>query len=190
MDILTIIAFHVYWPLWAYALLAGWRGRVAQRKSRWVWFLVLLGIQFGFFWYLHWPWQTIAVFAPITLAVFVPWQPDIDSRGVRLVWFITLPLVVFVGFQLAGCATWDVLYWWIYGDEYDSRDPDRIAIVNAFLTSVIVFIRLALGRAGLRYRVVTLVGSLGLLGLFVGDRIIHFVARMESSTAQSAAQAE
>jgi hypothetical protein len=188
MDILGIAALHLYCALCVFALFVCWSGKSQKRIHRWIWFCALLVIQSGVIWHVDLDWTLVVIIVLTAYVVFVPWQPTVESRQVGLIWFLALPVVVFVAFQYAGRLSWDLAFWLFYGDEYDSRDPDRIAIVIAFFTSVIVFIRLAIGRAGLRYRVVTLVGSVGLLGLFFGDRIIHFAARIEGSAAQSAAQ--
>jgi hypothetical protein len=173
MDIFRIIAFHLYWALCIFVLLIGWTGNRVQRMVRWFWFLALVAIQSIAIWNIDLDWSLAAIIGLTAYAVSVPWHPTDETQQVRLIWFLTLPVVVFLSIHYVGTASWDLLYWLIIGDEYDPTQPWRIGTAVALLASVMVFIRLAMGRAGLRYRRVTLTASIALLCLQGADWLIH-----------------
>lgn len=101
-------------------------------------------------------------------ALWPAYRTKSERRQIGLIWFLVLPPIVFASLWCSGYEVWGIsVYWPILGDNYDLHSPAKwTATLFALTFSLIVFVRLALGRAGPRYRVLVLCFSIALAVLY------------------------
>jgi hypothetical protein len=106
-----------------------------------------------------------------TLSAYIAlaaWRTKQGHRQVRLIWILTLPVVVFVAYWLSGNWVWTIAYFlWVLGA---ANTLDQVAAwtatIFAFVMPTLVFARLAGGKANSHYCIVVLSGSVILLILY------------------------
>jgi hypothetical protein len=85
--------------------------------------------------------------------LFGGWRLKSERPRVRLIWFLLLPIAIFVTLWFSGRWIWTVFYWlFVFGDAgpYEEYATFTSGIV-ALLISATVFTRLALGKFNRRY---------------------------------------
>ena len=106
-----------------------------------------------------------------------------------MLWFLLLPIALFVALWWCGQWIWTILFWIQLGDDASSEVYGRAtSAVVALLVAVVVFVRLAVGRADHRFRWVCAFGTAILAALFVSMAGFDFVSRIEGWSAQDAAE--
>jgi len=132
-----------------------------------------------------------AVYLFVSLYVlFGGWKPTQDRQKVRLIWFLLLPIALFITLWFSGRWIWTVFWWaFIFGDAgpYEQYGTLTSGIV-AMVISATVFARLALGRINRRYLRITSWGTVASAALFLTVITHEFTHRIYGWSARGAAE--
>lgn len=115
------------------------------------------------------------------------WPRTGDRQHVRLLWLLTLPTMAFVGLWLAGATVWSILLWLQWGDAGYSYGKWAAGVI-ATITSLILFVRMAIGRVSRRYIRLHGWGTGLCAGLFGVMHFIQFAEGIDGWTARGAAE--
>jgi hypothetical protein len=131
----------------------------------------------------------VAYWALVAYVVCAGWQRS-HRQEIGLIWFLTLPCFLFVGLRYGGFGPWTHFpYWSLINETYALVPPAYwSSAFCALFIALFIFCRLAWGRAGPRYRVVVLWGSIALFGLFAADLGYQFTLPIRGWSATGAAQ--
>jgi len=132
----------------------------------------------------------IALYFLVTLyAVFAGWPRAGERHQVRLLWLLVLPTAVFIALWLCGRMICGLLLWLWAGERYLQYWSWSAGLVALFV-SVIVFIRMATGRATRRYlKVIAWCAGL-CAGLYGAVLFIEFAGRIDGWTARGALESK
>jgi hypothetical protein len=118
------------------------------------------------------------------------WRPKSEQPRVRLIWFLLLPIVLFVTLWFSGRWIWTVFYWlFVFGDagpyeEYATLTSGIVAI----LTSATALARIALGKINQRYLRLTSWGTVASATLLLIVLTHEFAHRIYGWSAHAAAE--
>jgi len=117
------------------------------------------------------------------------WRSKDGPQRVRLLWFLVLPPVRFTTRWLCGRWIWTIFLWFPLGDDGPYEQYGKwMAAAVAFFLSAVVFVRLSLGLAKRRYRLICVVGTSILAALFAVMLAQAFTSRIYGWTARGAAE--
>lgn len=118
------------------------------------------------------------------------WRSKNEQSGVRLVWFLLFPIVLFVTFWFSGRWIWVVFYWlFVFGDAGPYEEYARYtSAVVALIVSATVFVRLAVGRINRRYLRLTSWGTVASAVLMLTVLTHEFTHGIYGWSAQGAAE--
>jgi hypothetical protein len=144
--------------------------------------------------------ETVFVYAPYLTIGAYGWlisylllgglRQNSQARHVHVIWFLALPTAVTVGLWFGARGVWERIYFFtlLADDENLSRAANVTATVLALVIPGIVFLRLMIGWAARRYRVMSLSGSLLVIALCFGQLTYEFIRGIDGWTAYGAAQ--
>jgi hypothetical protein len=122
--------------------------------------------------------------------LFGGWRLPTDRVRTRLIWFLLLPIALFISLWFSGRWIW-ALFWWVFvfGDAGPVEEYARLSSgIVAIVISAMAFSRLALSRINRRYLPVTSWGTAVLSTLLLTVLTHEFTYRIYGWSARGAAE--